>query len=198
MSLTPVLVPTAALVPDPENARRHNAENVAAIAASLATFGQRRPLVVTPDHVVVAGNGTLEAARSLGWREIVVTVLPEDWTPDQAKAYAIADNRTGELGEWKHAELARALEELEAAGFEMAAVGFTPIEEPDDDDWAAALEAAGRDRGGLGQAVFTLTAEQLDTVLRAIEAEGGPGERSGAVVARIAAAYLEGSHGGRG
>ena len=41
--------------------------------------------------MVIAGNGTLEAARSLGWTEIVITVVPDDWTAEQAKAYGVVD-----------------------------------------------------------------------------------------------------------
>jgi hypothetical protein len=64
--------------------RKHGRRNLDAIGASLAQFGQRRPLVVMGDMTVIAGNGTLEAARSPGWSEIVVTVVPGDWTPDDA------------------------------------------------------------------------------------------------------------------
>jgi len=44
--------------------------------------------------VVIAGNGTLAAAQSLGWTEVEVTRVPSDWSPEQARAYALADNRT--------------------------------------------------------------------------------------------------------
>jgi hypothetical protein len=90
-------VPIDAVHVDPRNARKHGRRNLEAIAGSLAMFGQRRALIVMPDMTIIAGNGTLEAVRSLGWTEIVVTVVPEDWTPEQARAYALADNRTGEL-----------------------------------------------------------------------------------------------------
>lgn len=57
---------------DPENPRKHNDKNIQAIAASLKEFGQQRPIVVTRKGIVVAGNGTLEAARLLKWGEIAV------------------------------------------------------------------------------------------------------------------------------
>lgn len=53
----------------PENMVKKNIE---AIKGSLAKFGQQKPIVVNKDNVVVAGNGTLEAARQLGWKEINV------------------------------------------------------------------------------------------------------------------------------
>jgi hypothetical protein len=118
-------VPIDAVHVDPRNARKHGRRNLDAIAGSLAMFGQRRALIVMPDMTIVAGNGTLEAARSLGWSEIVVTVVPEDWTPEQARAYALADNRTAELATWDDAVLQEALLEVEVAGFDPAEFGFT-------------------------------------------------------------------------
>ena len=63
---------------DPTNARKHSDKNLSAIAASLNKFGQRKPIVVHRG-VVLAGNGTLEAAKSLGWSEIEVAEVPADW-----------------------------------------------------------------------------------------------------------------------
>ncbi len=125
------VVPISALTPDPTNARKHSQKNLDAIAGSLRQFGQRRPLVVYGD-VVIAGNGTMEAAKSLGWTEIAVTRVPRDWSPDQARAYALADNRTAELAEWDSAVLADQLIELDAVGFDLAEFGFAPMEPPTD------------------------------------------------------------------
>jgi site-specific DNA-methyltransferase (adenine-specific) len=122
---------------DPTNARKHDAKNLDAIAGSLKLFGQRKPIVVTPDNVVVAGNGTLAAAKSLGWTEIVIARTPRGWTWEQIKAFALADNRTAELAEWDSAVLANQLLELDAVGWDLAEFGFEPLEppaSPDDDD----------------------------------------------------------------
>ena len=108
---------------DPKNARKHSARNLEAIAASLNKFGQRKPIVVHRG-VVLAGNGTLEAARSLGWTEIDVAEVPEDWDNDTAKAYALADNRTAELAEWDESELAKQLLELQDADWDIEQLGF--------------------------------------------------------------------------
>ena len=108
---------------DPKNARKHSARNLEAIAASLLKFGQRKPLVVHRG-VVLAGNGTLEAARSLGWTEIEVSEVPDNWDNDTAKAYALADNRTAELAEWDESELAKQLLELQDADWNIEELGF--------------------------------------------------------------------------
>jgi len=132
-----VKISIAKLSLDPKNARKHSQRNLDAIAASLLKFGQRKPLVVHRG-VVLAGNGTLEAARSLGWTEIEVSEVPEDWDNDTAKAYALADNRTAELAEWDESELAKQLLELDEKGWDIEELGFKQQEvekpEPVDQD----------------------------------------------------------------
>ena len=111
---------------DPNNARKHSKRNLDAIAASLNKFGQRKPIVVH-NGVVIAGNGTLEAAKTLGWKEIAVSVCPADWDADTAKAYALADNRSSELAEWDDAILATQLLDLDEMGWDIEAIGFEPL-----------------------------------------------------------------------
>jgi DNA modification methylase len=117
------------LVSDPNNARKHDEKNLAAIKGSLNQFGQRKPIVIQ-GSTVIAGNGTLEAARQLGWDEIQVVRVPEDWTADQAKAFALADNRTAELATWDNAVLQQQLSELENAGLTVQDFGFEASEVP--------------------------------------------------------------------
>jgi site-specific DNA-methyltransferase (adenine-specific) len=111
------------LVSDPNNARKHDEKNIDAIKGSLTQFGQRKPIVVQ-GNVVIAGNGTLEAARQLGWDEIDIVQVPNDWTPEQAKAYALADNRSAELAKWDMQVLNAQLMELDSVEFDIEAIGF--------------------------------------------------------------------------
>lgn len=127
------------LTPDPQNARKHDQRNLDAIKASLDKFGQRKPVVVTPTGVILAGNGTVAAAKALGWSEIAVTVTPADWDYATAKAYALADNRSAELAEWDTSVLASQLVELDAEGWDIGELGFDVPEQevtpnPDDDE----------------------------------------------------------------
>ena len=124
---------------DPVNARTHDKRNIEAIKTSLEKFGQQKPIVVDADNVVRAGNGTLIAARELGWETISVvrTTLAEA----EALAYAIADNRTAELAAWDAEALVAAMASIKdpelrgAAGFtarEMDALAMSvrgPVEE---------------------------------------------------------------------
>lgn len=114
---------------DPKNARKHDAKNLKAIADSLEQFGQRKPIVVW-GRTVVAGNGTMAAARSLGWTEISIARVPDSWSADQVKAYALADNRSAELASWDEQVLASQLLELQEAEFDIELLGFElPVDE---------------------------------------------------------------------
>ena len=85
------------LIPLEKNPRKGNIE---AIMASYEEFGQMKPIVARPNDngtfTVIAGNHQLEAARRLGWSKIAVVKM--DVGNDEAIAFALADNRTMELG----------------------------------------------------------------------------------------------------
>jgi hypothetical protein len=101
--------------------------DVDAIARSLSQFGQRKPIVANRNGTVVAGNHTLLAARSLGWREIAVVFVDDD--ERTAHAYALADNRTAELGSYDDEALLSLIESVDDAEL-LAATAW------DDDDIA--------------------------------------------------------------
>lgn len=111
MSLDVKRVPIDSISPDPANVRLHPERNLQAITASLRRFGQQKPIVVDKNGTVRAGNGTLAAAKALGWSEIDVVVTDLDGV--EATAFAIADNRTAELAEWDVEGLASVLEQLD-------------------------------------------------------------------------------------
>jgi DNA modification methylase len=88
---------------DPANAR--TGHDVKRIAASLTQYGQRKPLVVNKSEggKIEAGNGTWQAAKSLGWTHVAAALVEDD--PMTAVGYAIADNRTAELSQWDYEAL---------------------------------------------------------------------------------------------
>ena len=97
-------VPIADLVDDENNARSHDEKNLASIAASLAEFGQLKPIVVNANGmVIVAGHGTVAAAKRLNWTHVAAVV--KAMTEADHRGFAIADNRTAELAEWDVAML---------------------------------------------------------------------------------------------
>jgi ParB-like chromosome segregation protein Spo0J len=92
----------------PGNPRRGD---IAAVARSLERFGQRKPIVAKhSDGTIIAGNHTWQAAKQLGWSEIAVV-----WTDDDdntAHAFALADNRTAELGTYDEDALREMIAQL--------------------------------------------------------------------------------------
>lgn len=108
-------VPVEHLHEDAANARVDHA--VDRIAASLRQYGQRKPIVANRGQGgrVIAGNGTLRAARSLGWSHIAVVWVDEDAA--SATGYSIADNRTGDLSRWDVEALGVLIEALPEGTF---------------------------------------------------------------------------------
>ena len=157
---------------DPNNARKHSQRNLDAIAASLKQFGQRKPIVVHRG-VVLAGNGTVEAAKSLGWSEIEIASVPDDWDNDTAKAYALADNRTAELAEWDEGELAKQLLELQDAEFDISQLGFKDYKalniHPDTVENPFGL-LVDEPRADATQITFTVTLDQAEVIKQVLSA----------------------------
>jgi DNA modification methylase len=117
-------VPISELSCDPANLRLHGERSIEAIKASLRRFGQQKPVVVDAAGVVIAGNGTLEAARQLGWPEIAA-VRSELAGVDRV-GYAIADNRTAELSAWDEDALRATMAAMPDAA--IADLGWSPEE----------------------------------------------------------------------
>jgi hypothetical protein len=102
--------------------------NVAAVVKSYQVFGQLKPIVVRKaTGEIIAGNHQYQAAKELGWTEIAVVYADVD--EKTARAYAVADNRTGELAEWDVTALISSLADLDSTLFDAA--GFS-IDELDD------------------------------------------------------------------
>jgi ParB-like chromosome segregation protein Spo0J len=121
--LRPLAQPIDLLKLLPGNPRRGDVE---AVMRSYDRFGQRKPIVARRDGTVIAGNHQLQAAQRLGWSHIAVV-----WTDDDdltAKAFALADNRTADLGAYDDADL-RALIESVAIDPELLAAASYSLDE---------------------------------------------------------------------
>jgi DNA modification methylase len=106
---------------------RVNSHAVDAVAASIREFGFKQPIVVDKDGVIIVGHTRYLAAIKLGLRKVPVLVAL-DLTPEQAKAYRIADNKTGELADWDDDRLAQELAELQGLDFDLDLLGFSEVE----------------------------------------------------------------------
>lgn len=96
-SLKQMAFPLDKLLHLEDNPRKGNVE---AIVASYAEFGQVKPIVAKMNEdgsaTIIAGNHQVMAAKQLGWDKIAVVFLEAD--DKRAIAFALADNRTMELG----------------------------------------------------------------------------------------------------
>ena len=119
---------------DPNNARKHDEKNLKAIKGSLKKFGLQKPIIISIKDIVIAGNGTLEAARQLGWTDIDCVVT--DLDTFNASAFAIADNRTSDLSTFDEMILGSTLQALREDGFDLGEIGFdlSALETEGEDD----------------------------------------------------------------
>lgn len=108
---------------DPSNVRKHSDKNLSAIKGSLKKFGQQKPIVVGEHDIVIAGNGTLEAAKALGWKDI--QVVKTDLKGSEAIAFAISDNRTTDLSIWDADGLAITLRSLLDEDYAVSELGWS-------------------------------------------------------------------------
>ena len=106
--------------PYPNNPR-NNDDGVEAVANSIREFGWQQPIVVDKDNVIIVGHTRYKAARKLGMKEVPV-VVANNLTPEQVKAYRLADNKTGELTDWDMSLLDDELGDI--ADIDMSDFGF--------------------------------------------------------------------------
>ncbi|MDY3563392.1 DNA modification methylase [Gemmata sp. JC673] len=117
-----VMRPVGSIQPYPNNPRANDAA-VDAVAASIRAFGFRQPLVVDEGDVLIVGHTRYKAALKLGLIEVPVHVA-RGLTPDQARAYRLADNQTASLATWDDGKLVQELAALQAADFDLGLTGF--------------------------------------------------------------------------
>jgi len=105
------------------NSRKHSKDQIKQIARSIKEFGFTNPILIKDDQVV-AGHGRLEAAKQLKLQQVPCIRL-DYLTPDQAKAYVIADNQLALNADWDFDILAVELDELNDAAFDVSLIGFS-------------------------------------------------------------------------
>lgn len=133
-------------IPYARNARMLSPQAVSKVAASIKEFGWQQPIVVDAEGVIIAGHTRLQAAKFLQLTEVPVYVAA-DLTPQQVKAYRLADNRVAQESSWDYELLAIELEELKEfpidisiTGFEAAEIADMSMDEPDIREYAEELD----------------------------------------------------------
>lgn len=116
-----------------ENNARFNDEAVEQVANSIREFGFQQPIVVDKDNVIIAGHTRYKAAIEIGMKT-VPTIVADDLTEEQVKAYRLADNKTGEMAEWDFDKLFQELDDIDLnTEIDMGDFGFDNTELEDED-----------------------------------------------------------------
>ena len=118
------------LRPDPRNPREHSKKQIAQIAESIRVFGFNVPVLIDDDNKIIAGHGRALACQLLGITEIP-TICLSHLSPEQVRAFIIADNKLTDNSTWNEILLGEQLKSLseidlnfslEATGFEMGEI----------------------------------------------------------------------------
>jgi len=127
MSLEINYINTDVLIPYVNNSRTHSDKQVTEIASSIKEFGFTNPVLIDKENTIIAGHGRLLASKKLGLKE-VPTILLENLTEAQKKAYIIADNKLALNAGWDEELLSIELKELDELGYDTSLTGFSEDE----------------------------------------------------------------------
>lgn len=109
-----------------KNNPRINDKAVSAVARSISKFGFRQPIVVDKKGIIIAGHTRYRAALEIGLKEVPVHIA--NISDEKAKAYRIADNKTGEISKWDEEKLFLELKSIDIEEVEIEDIGFTEDE----------------------------------------------------------------------
>lgn len=110
-----------------ENNPRINDYAVKRVLESIKEYGFTNPILVDKDLVIIAGHTRREAAILAGL-EKVPYIIEEGLTPEQVKAYRIADNKLAELSTWDEEALKEELFDLKEIDYPLEVMGFTEMD----------------------------------------------------------------------
>ncbi len=124
MDLKIEIISIASLRPWARNARTHSRKQVKQIAESIRSFGFTNPVLIDSAGNILAGHGRVEAAKLLGMVEVPCVRL-EHMSPEQKRAYVLADNKLALNAGWDDEILAEELRGLLETDFDVEITGFS-------------------------------------------------------------------------
>ena len=116
----------AEVIPYEKNPRV-NDQAVDAIMKSIQQFGFNSPIIVDSSGVIICGHTRYKAALRLGLTSVPVAVASE-LSPEQVKAYRIADNKLAELATWNYDMLIAEIETLKDSGIDLSLLDFEIVD----------------------------------------------------------------------
>lgn len=180
-SLRPLAIPLALMTLDPRNHNQHSETSISRLAGSLRTYGQLKPIVVqrqADDIVIRSGNGTYQAAQSLGWTHLAAVVA--EVNDATATGWAITDNQSAKYSTIDQAVLAELLKEVEFTDPELLLMEadiqavLDGLEEPQTADAGPSTDAESGDTadGEYGVSVTLATERERTTLLATLREQG--------------------------
>lgn len=136
-----------------ENNPRMNDKAATAVAKSIQAYGFKVPIVIDASGEIICGHTRYKAAQQLGLSE-VPCIVADDLTPNQVKAFRLADNKVSDVAIWDNKKLLAELDDLDGlgedlfTGFELGGLFDNTLDESD----KAAIE--NNDIGVMYEAVF--------------------------------------------
>lgn len=161
-----------------ENNPRINDNAIDKVMASIKEFGFKVPIVIDKDMVIVAGHTRYKAAEKLGLSE-VPCIIADDLSPDQIKAFRLADNKVSEFSTWDFELLEKEMSELD---FDFEEFGFSKLHVTEDFDDENDFKDDGfkKDEDELsgakvrvGEYSFDLTNEEYHTLIEDVQLKSG-------------------------
>ena len=114
------------IIPYKNNPREIPMESVQKVMNSIKEFGNNQPIVVDADNVIVVGHTRWKALKQLGKSKAFV--IKRNFSKNDAMAYRIMDNRSGEESKWENKLLAEELNMLKDENFDLDLTGFNLTE----------------------------------------------------------------------
>lgn len=119
------------LRPNSRNAKKHPDRQIALLRENFEKFGFTNPILVDEKNKILAGHARYIAAKQASFAHLPV-IRHSHLSPAKKRAFAIADNKLAELGEWDLEILSEELSFLfnpeTELDFDPRVIGFPTVE----------------------------------------------------------------------
>ena len=183
-------VPIDSIKPHPKNYRGHPPEQIDHIRASLRQYGQYRPIVVSRDGYILAGEGVWTGCKAEGFETVETVPQPFDHTDTRAEKLLVLDNEVSRAAIDDDKALATLLasiqqtEGLEGTGWDGGALDKL-IGDLAAEDFAGGCDI-GRELGETEEeyvdVIFRVSRNQLEKINDALQRTGSPAKTEALMV----------------